>query len=42
MSLERALTAFDMFVIDGRKGDFGEVREHPKVTKPYAACPLDY
>ncbi len=26
VSLERALVAFDMFVLHGRKGDFNEVR----------------
>lgn len=28
VSLERALVAFDMFVLHGRKGDFDEVCSH--------------
>ena len=36
-SLERALAAFDMFVLERRKGDFIEVR-YMDTSKPNAAC----
>ena len=39
-SLERALAAFDMFVLEKRKGDFIEVRLYMDMSKPNAACKI--
>ena len=39
-SLERALAAFDMFVLEKRKGDFNEVRLYMDMRKPNAACKI--
>ncbi len=36
-SLERALAAFDMFVLERRKGDFNEVHLCMERSKPNAA-----
>ena len=39
-SLERALAAFDMFVLERRKGDFIEVCLYMDMSEPNAACKI--